>query len=1111
MLQHEIECSKRHCVEAAQVSCLQQVLIRLRILSGQKIEAQDQVLQMCLAVDSGALINSSPVRALFYLEKAEDHRPDELEYYSGGGKPKGICVYMDPLSLAFGVAGVLGLLGQTLATTKRFVHLLRHGKEAAAELQNELTILHFNVSRLDRMLKDSAHGTLHFEATSVLLSSTFTFKDRLDALCNELRAASTSRFASLKWPLNSKEHRETIQDLRAYAQCVQFSLSNDGFALLSKTATEVQDVLSKQLEAFRILEAINHRTSWAEHSLSEQTQAVNDQLSAEKRKSVLNWISTVKHEQKHHDIRTPRIEATGQWFLDQGHFKRWRDEPYPQSTVLLCEGIQGSGKSVLTSLVIDHLMDNHASQTIAVAHVYCDYRESEDQSAEKLIASLLKQLAIARPNLPQAVKDFHLDFEKQMRQPQQQDFERAFLLTCNDFDRVYVVIDALDECAASHRRKLLGFLSTARRQPSIRIFITSRSYPEHIIKQFHPAQKLVIEADESDLRKYIIQAVEDSDNSEAIDNEFQQVIVERVCAAAKNMFLLAVLQINAVLNGVSAGEMEAALETMPCGLDGAIEETLHRTQQQQSSRKNLSVKALMWISYAKRPLRVDQLADALAINSTDRTWNPRNRPDSRLILESCLGLVTLDQESSVIRLVHYSVQEYFIRHRKQLFPAAEEMIAENCLTSLLHDAFDTGSCVDESAILSCVSNFPFYLYSCRYWGHHVREVDSTRIDQLAMIFLEARPHLARSYQLSQWDLGRKRVYWELDEANSCTGLHLACVFGLEQLAKKLLEKASLPIDVTTTMGTTPLIKAAAGGHRSCVRMLMERGADPLKENWYGISLHCAAEAGHVPAIEELLCNGVPVDIKDAHGRTALHCATSTGHIGAVNALLSQAADVNATFSDRTPLLLAICLEQRIELIKTLLEYHADIEFETEHGDRAVHEAATMGAEQTLLLLLKHGAKVDMKDASGFTALHWAAAKDHASIVRLLIEHGATIDAKSNEAATPLLCAAEEESVDSVKVLLHAGADVEAGDDDDYTPLHAAISRHDTGIVRMLLEAGANTERKNKAGDTAIVLAHREGKDVKIIDLVQAAGKLARFGRKRRHLEGLFKAQVSLFN
>ena len=550
------------------------------------------------------------------------------------------------------------------------------------------------------------------------------------------------------------------------------------------------------------------------------------------------------------------------------------------------------------------------------------------------------------------------------------------------------------------------------------------------------------------------------------------------------------LQVNAVLNGVSAGDMEAALETMPGGLDEAIEETLQRIEQQQLSRRTLGMKALMWISYARRPLHISQLADALAINPTERTWNPRNRPVRRLILESCLGLVTLDQESSVIRLVHYSVQEYFIRHRKQLFPAAEEIIAENCLSSLLHDAFIAGSCVDESAILTCVSNFPFYLYSCRYWGHHVREADSERIDRLALIFLQARPHVARSYQLSEWDLGRKRVYWEQEEGNSCTGLHLACVFGLEQLAKELLEKARDPIDVATTMGTTPLIEAAASGHSSCVRMLMERGADPLKENWYGTSLHCAAEAGHVSTIEELLCNGVHVDIKDSHGRTALHCATLSGHVDAVNALLSRAADVNATFSGSTPLRLAVYPEQPIELIKALLKHDADTEIENRNGETVLCEAATLSTEQTLLLLLMHGANVDAKSTAGFTALHWAAARDHANIVRLLIEYGANINARSNEGVTPLSFAAEEGSVQCVKVLLHAGADVEAGDDEGYTPLHAAVGARERGIVSMLLAFGASTKTTNKNGDTAITLARLVGEDA-IVDLLESVSKMKR--------------------
>ena len=187
------------------------------------------------------------------------------------------------------------------------------------------------------------------------------------------------------------------------------------------------------------------------------------------------------------------------------------------------------------SLVIDHLMENNRSQDAAVSYVYCDYREHDGQTAEKLVAILLKQLAISKRDLPQAVNDLYLRFEAPKRQPQQQDLEQAFLLTCRDFEKIYIVIDALDECEASQRRKLLGFLYAARTRLSIRVFITSRSYSDEIIKKFDPIQRLKIEAHKSDLRRYIVQAIENSDHAEVINNDFQQQIVNKVCAAAQNM------------------------------------------------------------------------------------------------------------------------------------------------------------------------------------------------------------------------------------------------------------------------------------------------------------------------------------------------------------------------------------------------------------------------------------------------------------------------------------------------------------------------------------------------------------------------------------------------
>ena len=86
--------------------------------------------------------------------------------------------------------------------------------------------------------------------------------------------------------------------------------------------------------------------------------------------------------------------------------------------------------------------------------------------------------------------------------------------------------------------------------------------------------------------------------------------LSRICSSVNLItcrFLLAVLQIHAVLDGVSAGEMEKALETMPCGLDDAFEETLQRIQDQPQNRKALGMNTLMWICHARRPMIIGEL------------------------------------------------------------------------------------------------------------------------------------------------------------------------------------------------------------------------------------------------------------------------------------------------------------------------------------------------------------------------------------------------------------------------------------------------------------------------------------------------------------------------
>lgn len=254
---------------------------------------------------------------------------------------------MDPFSLAVGIAGLVGLVAKTVKVSTLFVKEARRGQEAAAELLKELDVLSFNLQRLDEFLRSTDQLRGQFSDTSVLVSSTFACRAKLTLLHDKLNRAKSSRLSFLTWPLDAKEHHETKETLRAYAQCCQFSLTISGCMLLANSSTEVQKILTQQLETFQLLEKIGTQTQSVEQSLIEQVQVQKENHAAEERGRVLNWISTVDHEEKHHDIRSQRLDGTGGWFLDERLFQRWRDEPQLHNNTLLCQGIQGSGKSVL--------------------------------------------------------------------------------------------------------------------------------------------------------------------------------------------------------------------------------------------------------------------------------------------------------------------------------------------------------------------------------------------------------------------------------------------------------------------------------------------------------------------------------------------------------------------------------------------------------------------------------------------------------------------------------------------------------------------------------------------------------------------------------------------
>jgi len=107
-----------------------------------------------------------------------------------------------------------------------------------------------------------------------------------------------------------------------------------------------------------------------------------------------------------------------------------------------------------------------------------------------------------------------------------------------------------------------------------------------------------------------------------------------------------------------------ALEELPKGsdaLDQAYQEATQRINGQEAGFRKLAWQVLLWITCAKRPLNCIELQHALAVELSDVELGEDNLQDIDEMISSCAGLVTTDDESHIIRLVHYTTQEYFER------------------------------------------------------------------------------------------------------------------------------------------------------------------------------------------------------------------------------------------------------------------------------------------------------------------------------------------------------------------------------------------------------------------------------------------------------------------
>ena len=316
--------------------------------------------------------------------------------------------------------------------------------------------------------------------------------------------------------------------------------------------------------------------------------------------------------------------------------------------------------------------------------------------------------------------------------------------------------------------------------------------------------------------------------------------------------------------------LRSALERLPKEIDDTYDEAMQRIQDQDEEETDLALRTLMRISFALRPLSTIEIRHALAIEPSQTDFDPEALVDEETLLFICAGLVTIDDESRVFRLVHFTTQKYFKNTSHKHFPLAHQKISETCLTYLCFDCFDRNFVFEyDNALYKDISAFlqkyPFLEYVAHNWGYHVQK-DEKSVSQPLLRFLKDDLKIKiASHLLFLKHAGTFNF-------RGANGFHIATYFDLKYTMTALINDG-IDVDVSCDKGERALHWAARSGHEDLIQFLLDNGAEVEAKTQRGMTaLHFAAVSGSKSVVHALLKNGADLESRSSFGDSPLALA-----------------------------------------------------------------------------------------------------------------------------------------------------------------------------------------------------------------------------------------------
>ncbi|KAN0141459.1 hypothetical protein V8E53_000704 [Lactarius tabidus] len=552
---------------------------------------------------------------------------------------------------------------------------------------------------------------------------------------------------------------------------------------------------------------------------------------------IRNWFSPPDPSTNHNAACVVKNNIPPTWFFEAGIFKGWMSN----GSLLWVHGKPGSGKTVLSAAIIQHIMSLRDNGSASLAYFYFDFRDEQKQNVRKAVTSLLIQLSAY--SLP-CCDIIHRLFSAHGKGTQQPsigiliDCLKEMITVMAQQHPAFIVMDALDECPddgiPTPREQVLKLVKdlVSLQLPNLRICLSS--CPEIGIQTI--LKPLAVHAislhDETGhnavIASYVSAVVSSDARMRRWRDEDRSLVVEGLSERADGMFRLVFCQLE-TLRHAHPQYVRTILAELPVTLDGAYERVLNNINENDRDHARCLLHCL---AVAVRPLRIEELAEILTFDlDAAQDGIPEFHADRRpkdqeeVVLSICSSLITVvgNRGSRVVQFSHFSIKEFLTSNRLAASAAplsayhilpgpAHTIVTQLCLGLLLHS---------DGSNSNSLRGSPLADYASQHWTAHAQfeDVASRVEDGMKALFDAEKPYFAA--WISLYDIDARlggRLPSEIPSP-----LYYAALCGFHSLVRHLIIKC--PQDVNASGGSygLPLIAALRNNHFQVAELLVEHG------------------------------------------------------------------------------------------------------------------------------------------------------------------------------------------------------------------------------------------------------------------------------------------------